>query len=393
MRKFIFYLLFFISFTNLFGQKRIELEKRKYKTQQEIDYSTQLLLETEKNKKETLGKLNILNFQIERRSVLINNLSEEIDNLDSSTAEYLKILNSMNDDLEILKMEYIKILRYSEVRGGKGDLIMFFLASQSLSQAYQRFLYVKRYSSYRSLQMEMIKGTIDEIQRKKNQLENIKSQKSITLTQKEREAGALKGELITKGVLVKTLSSKERELRKLIKEKERIASELQEQIEAVLDEERKKMKTNVGFSLTPEEKLIAGDFLRNRGKLPWPTERGIITGKYGDQDHPLIKNAKIRNNGIDITTQSDSKVRAVFDGTVTKIVAILGANYTVIIRHGNYLTVYQNLVDVKIKTGEKVKSKQVIGIVNDGRNETSSILHLEIWQNFDRMNPQDWLAN
>jgi septal ring factor EnvC (AmiA/AmiB activator) len=376
-----------------FAQKRVELEKKKYKTQQEIEYSSKLLEETERTKKETIQRLELINFQIDKRNALIENLSEEVEDLDLSSLEYQRLIESLNEDLETLKSEYIKILRYSSVIGKKHELFMFILASKSVVQAYNRMMYVKRYASFRSGQMKLIKNTISEIDNKRVELERVKSQKTITLNQKEREAERLKGEMFAKGKLVKSLKNKENELRKSIREKERIAKELTSQIEKVLEEERRKMKSKREIELSPEERIVAGDFLKNKGRLPWPTERGVITGRYGKQAHPLIKNTVIQNNGIDITTEAGSQVRALFGGTVTKVVAILGANYTVIIKHGNFYSVYQNMIDVKVKKGDLVKTMQKIGIVDDGRNEKTSVLHLEIWQNFDRMNPEEWLSN
>ncbi|MFN8206808.1 MAG: peptidoglycan DD-metalloendopeptidase family protein [Bacteroidales bacterium] len=392
MKTFYLVLCGFMLLSQVWAQKRVELEKKKYKTQQEIEYSAKLLEETERTKKETLQRLDLLNFQIDKRNYLIDNLSEELEDLEISSREYQRIIESLREDLEILNGEYVKILRYSSVIGKRHELFMFILASNSVVQAYNRLMYIKRYASFRSGQMKLIQSTISEIDNKRSELEKIKFQKSITLNQKEKEAERLKGELIVKGKLVKNLKNKESELKRSIREKERIAKELTEQIEKVLEEERRKMKSKREIELTPEEKIVAGDFLKNKGRLPWPTERGVITGKYGQQAHPLIKNTVIQNNGIDITTESGSIVRALFGGTVTKVVAILGANYTVIVRHGNFYSVYQNMIDVKVKKGDVVKTMQKIGSVDDGKSEKTSVLHLEIWQNFDRMNPEEWLS-
>jgi murein hydrolase activator len=392
MKRIYLLLCIVISYSAAYTQKRVELEKKKYKTQQEIEYSSKLLEETEKTKNETIQRLELINFQIEKRNSLIENLSDEVEELELSSFEYQRLIESLAEDLETLKGEYIKILRYSSVIGQKRELFMFILASKSVVQAYNRMMYVKRYASFRSGQMKLIRNTIEEIDSKRVELERVKAQKSITLGQKEKEAERLQGELKVKGKLVNNLKNKENELKKSIREKERIAKELTSQIEKVLEEERRKLKSKKEIELSPEERIVAGDFLKNRGRLPWPTERGVITGKYGRQEHPLIKNAVIQNNGIDITTEAGSFVRALFEGTVTKVVAILGANYTVIVKHGNFYSVYQNMIDVKVKKGDKVKTMQRIGIVNDGRNEKTSVLHLEIWQNFDRMNPEEWLS-
>ena len=147
------------------------------------------------------------------------------------------------------------------------------------------------------------------------------------------------------------------------------------------------------MKLTPEEENIAINFSSNKGKLPWPTERGIIVEKFGEHKHPVLKNVKISNNGIDIATIERGEIRAIFDGEVRKIVAIKGANSTVLIRHGNFFTVYQNLIEVNVKKGEKVKTKQKIGIVySNSDSERDNVVHLEIWENNVKMNPEAWIA-
>ena len=144
--------------------------------------------------------------------------------------------------------------------------------------------------------------------------------------------------------------------------------------------------------LTPEERLISENFQGNKGKLPWPTERGIITGKYGKHQHPVLKQITTQNDGIDISTVEGASARALFDGVVSKVVAILGANYTVIIRHGNFLTVYQNLVDVRVTKGDQVSAKQSLGRIYTEKETSSTILHIEIWREMTKQNPEDWLS-
>ncbi len=156
-------------------------------------------------------------------------------------------------------------------------------------------------------------------------------------------------------------------------------------------EARKALEANRINSLTPEEKIIDGEFGNNKGGLPWPTEQGIITGEYGERAHPVLKGIKIRSNGIDLSTVKGAQVRAVFKGEVTKVIAILGANYTVIIKHGNYRTVYQNLVDVKVKLGDMVETMEYIGRLGLDDGEISK-LHFELWNKMDAVNPETWLS-
>ena len=188
------------------------------------------------------------------------------------------------------------------------------------------------------------------------------------------------------------LKNKENELFRKLKEKEKIKNEIEKEIKKIIEEEAKKIlnKSNLYDKLTPDEKLLSNDFRKNKGKLPWPTTKGIITGYFGEQDHPVLKGIKIKNNGIDITTVKNEEIRCIFDGVVSKIIAIKGANYAVIIRHGNFLTVYQNLIDINVKIGDYVKTKQKIGLVFS--NDDNSVIHLEIWEELNKMDPLLWLS-
>jgi len=185
---------------------------------------------------------------------------------------------------------------------------------------------------------------------------------------------------------------KESQLLKQVREQEEIQKRIELEIKKLIEEEaRKAREANRINRLTPAEKLIDGSFGVNRGGLPWPTEQGIITGKYGERAHPILRGIKIKSNGIDISTTEESKVRAVFEGEVTKVIAILGANYTVIIKHGNYRTVYQNLISVNVKAGDKVEIKEYIGSLGEDSNK-AAVLHFELWNKMDALNPEVWLS-
>ncbi len=188
------------------------------------------------------------------------------------------------------------------------------------------------------------------------------------------------------------LKKKEKELlRKLnieIKNRERFKKELEKLIAA---QAKKSGSKNSTYKLTPEEKLISDDFAKNRGKLPWPVEQGFVSEKFGVNVHPVFKQVKLNNAGITITTSRNADVRAVFKGVVTEIMFIPGDNNVVIVRHGNYLTVYSNLVEIFIKKGDTVNVKQKIGklAVSSGNNST---LNFQVWRDKDNLDPQLWLT-
>jgi murein DD-endopeptidase MepM/ murein hydrolase activator NlpD len=192
--------------------------------------------------------------------------------------------------------------------------------------------------------------------------------------------------------IVHSLQNKEVELKNEINKRERIQAEIEKEIHKIIEEEAAKAReAKKSNKLSTEEKIISSDFEKNVGRLPWPSEQGILIGKYGEQNHPVLKGIKIRSNGIDINTVEGANVRSVFDGEVTKVIAILGANYTVIIKHGIFRTVYQNLIDVRVKAGDKVKTKTIIGTVFTDRDNISRF-HFEVWRDKITQNPELWLS-
>ena len=176
-------------------------------------------------------------------------------------------------------------------------------------------------------------------------------------------------------------------------ENERIRNQVENEIRKAIEEEARKRNTNDLYStLTPEQKLAGRNFAQNRGKLPWPVNRGVITAEYGLISHPVLRGVEIQNNGLDISSSPGTRARAVFDGEVTKIVAILGANYTVLVMHGEYLSVYQNVIDLKVKAGDKISVKQEIGTIYTNQEENMAVLHFQIWKSKEILDPEIWIS-
>ena len=194
---------------------------------------------------------------------------------------------------------------------------------------------------------------------------------------------------------VNSWRTKERQLRTQLEAQRRTAQRLENEIKKLIDATAKKMKaspTNLYEALTPEERLTANSFRGNRGRLPWPTERGTITGHFGINPHPFLKGIRTENNGIDITTVAEANVRNIFDGEVLRVVGIMGTNLTVMVKHGSYFTVYSNLVDVRVKQGDKVKHKDIIGKVYTEKGSKTAVLHFEIWEGMNKLNPVQWIG-
>ena len=221
-------------------------------------------------------------------------------------------------------------------------------------------------------------------------LEKNRQEREEAIMRLKSEQKKLLAEKRKKNMYVQNLQKKEKEMRRDIAAKSRIKRKLSNEMKRILAEEKKKGKGTL--TLTPEEKIIAGNFSKNKGKLPWPTAHGVIIDDFGEHRHPVLKNVTIRNDGVDIMAEKGEKARAVFEGEVRKIIAIPGANETVIIKHGNYYSVYQNIYKVSVKTGEHVKIKQPLGTVFTDTKTGETILHFEIWSGMTKMDPEIWMA-
>ena len=386
-------ILFLFLFINLINsQQREALEKKKEKNLNDIKLTNELLDQTKNNKKITVNKLQILNKKIKLRTELIENINNEIDDLNTNINDLNENINKIEGEINSIKQEYAKLIYHLYIKQNFKNRLMFILASNNLSEVYERIKYFIEYFDYIKKQVTKLKNNKDELILKMNELSLKLEKRKELVYSKQSETIELENDNKNQKKIFNDLKNKENELFRKLKEKEKIKNEIEKEIKKIIEEEAKKIlnKSNLYDKLTPDEKLLSNDFRKNKGKLPWPTTKGIITGYFGEQDHPVLKGIKIKNNGIDITTVKNEEIRCIFDGVVSKIIAIKGANYAVIIRHGNFLTVYQNLIDINVKIGDYVKTKQKIGLVFS--NDDNSVIHLEIWEELNKMDPLLWLS-
>lgn len=380
-----------------FSQSRQDLEKRKRDNEKEISYTNELIAKTEKNKNDSYNKLLLINSKIKSRQRIIDDINSEISIIDRNIKVEQELINELNRDYEKLKQEYAKVITYYYKNRSNYDRLMFILASESVNTAFNRLKHLQQYNDYRKQQAAKIEITRTEIEDRLLQLDSLKSDKKSLLNEQLSVDKELKREKSDQNEIIQKLEKQKSDLQKQLQKQIQLANELQHEIEKVIAEELakanvKKNEPNV-FKLTPEEKKLADTFSSNKKKLPWPTERGVITGFFGENPHPVLKGVFVRNDGIDISTTEGSYIRSIFDGTVTRVFVIPGAHTTVIIRHGNYLSVYSNLSDVFVKQGDKVKTKQTIGkIFSDKDDGGKSVLQFQIWKENQKLNPQDWLA-
>lgn len=405
MRKITFILILLLfSGTVTFSQKdRVKLEQDKKKVEAEIEYTNKLLEQTRETRKNSLNEVVILNKKIDKREQLISTINSEVQLVDYQLSLAQDSISLLEKDLKNLKDEYAKMIYYSYKNKNLYDRLIFIFAAKDFNQAYQRMKYFEQYNEYRKQQALLIQIKQKRLEIKMEDLTAIREQKNTLLTGEERQRQQLTLEREEKNKSVQSLSKKEKELQKTLKEKEAAARKLQNAIQDIIAEEirlanERASKTGTVsqksglFSLTPEEKLLSDNFLNNRGKLPWPLEQAIVSSTFGEHPHPVLKNVKTRNNGIDLLTETGAEARAVFSGVVTRVMNVPNNNNVVIIRHGEFLTVYSNLDQVYVKINEKVTLKQKIGKVFTNKTDSKTELHFELWQSKTLLNPEEWLA-
>ncbi len=378
---------------NINGQDKKVLEEQKSLTQKEIEQTNMLLLETQKSRKNTLQRVRILNTRIKLRNDIIRNINQEIFLIENEIIQKEQLISELETDLSEVKEHYAELIVHAYWNKSRRDWMLFIMSAENFNQAYRRMKYLQQFSKFRKQQAQLIMQMKINIAEEIDKIEEVKIQKEGLVLEKTNENRTLVREKSGKNQLVTELSKKEKALKNEINEKKRIADKLEKAIADIIAEEaRKASKASNMYRLTPEDKLISDNFQGNKGKLPWPVERGVITGRYGVHPHPVLKQVTVKNDGIDISTVKGAEARALFEGEVRKVVAILGANYTVILRHGNFLTVYQNIVDLKVKQGDRVSVKQVLGTVYTDNESNSTVLHVEIWKERSIQNPETWIS-
>lgn len=375
------------------GQSVNELRAKKLDAEKQIRYSNALLDQAQQSEKSSLNKLNLLQSQISYRNQLIAAIGQEITVVDWTIGNNTEIIGLLQYDLERMKKEYAAMIRLAQKNKNNYDLLIFLLSADNLNQAYKRWLYLRQYARYRRSQAELIHSVSADLNLRLQKLEQRKAQKTTLLDQKLSEFHLLEGQRNEEDKLVLSLKQKQQDLRNKIKNQEKLQFELNRQIEQTLEAEARKVSKKSGVKLNAEEKLVSTDFEKNKGRIPWPVEKGVVTDHFGIHPHPVLKQIQIRNNGIDISTSTGTRARSVFAGEVSRVFAVSGGNMAVIIRHGSFLTVYSNLKDVMVTSGQKVALKQEIGtIFTNTTDGNSTVLKFQVWRENEKLNPEEWIS-
>jgi septal ring factor EnvC (AmiA/AmiB activator) len=379
------------------AKRQQELEAQRLRLKKEIKQINNLLFSNKKTRKNVVTEVEDLQVKLNVREELIKVTNAQVNLLTRKINLNQRNISSQRKELEELKADYAKMIQYSYASKSLQNRLMFLFSSESFLQAYKRIQYLKQYTQYRRKQGVAIGEKTLLLQKLNKTLIEEKSKKVTLVNENKTVQEQLKKERINQQSLIKSLKLKAQNLSAQISKKEQQARAIDQEIDRLIREaiaasnKAAGKSSKITFELTPEAKLIAANFEANRGRLPWPLEKGIVVQGFGRQKHPVVKTTTIQSNGVTIATSPSSKVRAVFKGEVMSVVTFKGSNPSVLIRHGNYITVYKNLGKLYVKKGDKVQAKEPIGEVFTNENTGKTEVQFSIFNNVKALNPKGWI--
>jgi septal ring factor EnvC (AmiA/AmiB activator) len=391
---------FIILSFKVYGQDKGQMQKQRNELSAKISLTNQLIKESENQQINSEQSLILLNKQASYRDQLIKSFNQEIRELDRNIKANNQEIESLKEELDELKAEYAHLIQQAYKNRDSYDKLMFIFSASNFNQAYKRVKFIQQYTSYREKQAEAIKLKSEDLIELNESLAVKKQKKQALATEKNKEKKKLNENITISNKTLTSLQQNEKELKKQLKQQVKQREKINKAIDRIIAEEIRKSKdSNSGnFVLTPEAKELSSKFSKNKGKLPWPTEKGIITGTFGVHNHPVLPGIKVENNGIDITTEKGSSVRAVFTGTVSAVLDFQHMGKAVIINHGSYRTVYSNLNDVLVEQGQQIDTRQFIGTVLTNKQTGKTEAHFEILfinnkGAFVKQNPSVWISH
>jgi len=373
-----------------FGQSKTQLQKQKQESVERIKEVEKILNETTARRKNTLGELSALNQRILEQETLISGIKKEINLLNAEIRENNDIISVLDEDLKKLKKEYAAMLFAAQKASNSTTRLTFLFSAGSFDQFVMRLRYMEQYAETRKLQAELISQVQAELGHQVKEIENKRSEKNNLLKENMRESEELASLKRKQSDLVKTLEKQEKQLKRDLEETRKALAALDKKINDLIREEMERearARTNKAVAVA-----LSSSFEENKSKLPWPVSTGFISQKFGRQNHPVLKNIVQQNDGVNIQTRENEKVRCVFDGEVRSVGFIPTLGSTVIVNHGDYYTVYAGLKQVYVKTGQKVSTNQEIGQVLANKDGIAE-LRFQIRKQFTALDPQAWLVN
>ena len=395
-------IIFLLSFNSLCmaqsnSARQKTLETQKKRLQAEIKQINSLLFKNTKQEKSVLSQVEDLNVKILVRTDLVNVNKQQANLLTLQINVNQRNITNFRKELEILKKDYAEMIRKSYKSKSAQNRLMFLFSSDDFLQAYKRIQYIKQYTNYRKKQGEQIAEKTKTLQSLNKNLLEQKAQKEGLVLENQKVQEQLQQERKSQQRLIRSLKNKSRSLAGEIKQKQRKAQAIDREIERLIREaiaasnKAAGKKSNNAFALTPEAKKLASNFVANKGKLPWPVEKGFVIQRFGMQPHPVVKTTMIKSNGVTIATTPRAEARAVFEGEVMTILSFKGSNPTILIKHGNFITTYKNMGRVYVKKGDKVKAKQPIGEIFTHPQTGKTALQFSVFNELRPQNPKSWI--
>ena len=392
------FLLLGITSAQAQNNKKDQLEARRIELRNEIKKINNLLFSNQNKKKDQTALIEDLNYKLSVTNNLIKVTNQQANLLTRSINNNQKEISQLRDELTILKENYAKTIQKSYKNKSEQSRVMFLLSSDNFRQAYKRLQYMNQYAKVQKQQAEDIKVKAKKLQDLNLDLVKQKEEKDKLIAENKVIQNQLDADRKQHQSIMAEIKKDLNKYASQIKEKQREAAKIDEEIDRIIKAEiaksnKKAGKTSTyksGFALTAEAKLIAADFISNKGKLPWPVEKGIVKLRYGKQRSPINPSVEIQSSGVRIATEKDAKVRAVFKGKVLAVMVQKKSNPVVLIQHGNYITAYGNLKTVYVKKGEQISTKQEIGeVFTDSDGQT--LLKFSVYKNNASQNPAEWV--
>ena len=365
-----------------------ELQKQQRELQQQLEETAKMLKQTKQNETATENKLTLLNNDINTRKKLIRNIQGEINALNGEMGTLRQKRSELQKELEAAKEDYARMVRETHYADMQQSPLLFLLSAANFQQLVRRVQYMQQFAAYRKEQVKKIESLQANIDIQNSLLEDRKTNRSTALQSQKREQDKLTRDERKQKDMLQSLKKQEKNLLAKQKEQQKKVDALNKQIEDLI---AKQVRTTT--TLTKEQQLIAGGFEANQGRLPWPVEKGFISGYFGKHKHPVHEHVTVNNKGIYLQTVSGAQARSIYEGEVTSCAQINGT-YAVIVQHGNYRSVYSPLKKIYVKQGDKLTAKQAIGeIVTDTTEDNKTELYFQIYKDRSILNPGLWLAH
>ncbi len=365
--------------------KELQAQQKKYA--EELENTGKMISQTKQNEKATENKLNLIGQDIRTRKKLINSINQELVALDKEQNRLQNEQSRLEAELDSLKRDYANLVQLTHYADMQQSPLLFLLSAKDFNQLFRRIRYMREFAAYRQEQVERIENIKADIQIQSNLIQDNRKEKDNALKTQQRERDQLARNERKQKAMLQDLKKKEKELTAKQKQQQKKIDELNKQIEKAIAKQVDRKQ-----QLTKEQELIAGGFAANKGRLPWPVEKGFISGHYGKHQHPVYENVTINNKGVYIQTTAGSNARVVYEGEVTTCM-VMGSTYAIIVQHGNYRTVYTGIQTPAVKPGDKVKAKQNIGkIASNPDDDNKTELQFQVWEDRTLLNPELWLA-